>query len=91
VLKEHLKPGMTIHTCKVRDEIKEQFSTELSRITPTTFHLWQGPVEDALLMNTVTLYSSSGVDTFSGFDVPMAYPLLYDLLSRMPEILHCEK
>lgn len=91
VLKEHLKPGTTIHTCKVRDEIKEQLSAELSRITPTTFHLWQGPAEDALLMNTVTLYSSSGVDTFSGFDVPMAYPLLHDLLSRMPEILHCEK
>ena len=42
-------------------------------------------------MNTVTLYSSSGVDTFSGFDVPIAYPLLHDLLSRMPEILDCEK
>lgn len=87
-LKENLKGGK--HVCSVRDSVRAALALEISRITPHTFYLLNGPVEDALLYNTITVFSPAGTYSFSGFDVPRAYPVLKNLLDRLPEVLACD-
>lgn len=76
--------------CRVKDPIWQGLRIELSRLSPRTFFLYQGPEEDALLYNTIIVSSGAQKDTFSGYDFPRSYPYFYYFSQQSEEVIECE-